>query len=239
MACYFWLRNFIFHLSGLDRSSFDNKAVSFEEHCKSEHNMWHYLYFIVLIKVKDPTEFTGPESYVYTMVKVSWGRNIFWIYWGWYSFVSVSPLYFFSFWKPIIHDSLIEANIEFFSFFSFCNFITSSLLVPNRPPFFNSPLFLSNLILRTQNILAPWQFFIVIGTFVIIGIHHLSLLAFSKRFESTRVGHVIYFIKVNFVIVKQLKIDWNFLHFGEAWSKSMPVPVKITCGEDVHALLSS
>ncbi len=32
--------------------------------------MWHYLYFIVLIKVKDPTEFTGPESYVYEMVKV-------------------------------------------------------------------------------------------------------------------------------------------------------------------------
>lgn len=31
--------------------------------------MWHYLYFIVLIKVKDPTEFTGPESYVYAMVK--------------------------------------------------------------------------------------------------------------------------------------------------------------------------
>ena len=33
--------------------------------------MWHYLYFIVLIKVKDPTEFTGPESYVYSMVKTS------------------------------------------------------------------------------------------------------------------------------------------------------------------------
>lgn len=33
--------------------------------------MWHYLYFIVLIKVKDPTEFTGPESYVYDMVKHS------------------------------------------------------------------------------------------------------------------------------------------------------------------------
>ena len=36
--------------------------------------MWHYLYFIVLIKVKDPTEFTGPESYVHQMVKV--GREI-------------------------------------------------------------------------------------------------------------------------------------------------------------------
>ena len=51
--------------------AFDNKNVTFEEHIRSEHNMWHYLYFIVLIKVKDPTEFTGPESYVHQMVKVS------------------------------------------------------------------------------------------------------------------------------------------------------------------------
>lgn len=55
----------------MNRSAFDNKTVSFEEHIKCEHNMWHYLYFIVLIKVKDPTEFTGPESYVYAMVKAS------------------------------------------------------------------------------------------------------------------------------------------------------------------------
>ena len=33
--------------------------------------MWHYLYFTVLVKVKDPTEFTGPESYVAEMVKVN------------------------------------------------------------------------------------------------------------------------------------------------------------------------
>lgn len=44
--------------------------VSFDEHINSEHNMWHYLYFIVLLKVKDTTEFTGPESYVSQMVKV-------------------------------------------------------------------------------------------------------------------------------------------------------------------------
>ncbi|XP_023177114.1 inositol 1,4,5-trisphosphate receptor isoform X2 [Drosophila hydei] len=56
-------------ICSLNRSAFDNKTVSFEEHIKSEHNMWHYLYFIVLVKVKDPTEFTGPESYVYAMVK--------------------------------------------------------------------------------------------------------------------------------------------------------------------------
>ena len=56
--------------TGLERKAFDNKHVTFEEHIRTEHNMWHYLYFIVLIKVKDPTEFTGPESYVHEMVKV-------------------------------------------------------------------------------------------------------------------------------------------------------------------------
>ncbi|ETE58301.1 Inositol 1,4,5-trisphosphate receptor type 2, partial [Ophiophagus hannah] len=30
--------------------------------------MWHYLYFIVLVRVKDPTEYTGPESYVAQMI---------------------------------------------------------------------------------------------------------------------------------------------------------------------------
>lgn len=63
------LKNTCF-ICGLNRSAFDNKTVSFEEHIKCEHNMWHYLYFIVLVKVKDPTEFTGPESYVHAMVKV-------------------------------------------------------------------------------------------------------------------------------------------------------------------------
>jgi hypothetical protein len=57
--------------AGLERDKFDNKTVSFEEHIKSEHNMWHYLYFIVLVKVKDPTEYTGPESYVAQMITVS------------------------------------------------------------------------------------------------------------------------------------------------------------------------
>ncbi|XP_073423539.1 inositol 1,4,5-trisphosphate-gated calcium channel ITPR2 isoform X2 [Dendrobates tinctorius] len=53
---------------GLERDKFDNKTVSFEEHIMSEHCMWHYLYFIVLVKVKDPTEYTGPESFVAKMI---------------------------------------------------------------------------------------------------------------------------------------------------------------------------
>ncbi|XP_035209634.1 inositol 1,4,5-trisphosphate receptor type 1-like isoform X3 [Stegodyphus dumicola] len=68
------LKNTCF-ICGLDRASFDNKTVSFEEHIRCEHNMWHYLYFIVLVRVKDPTEFTGPESYVASMIK---DRNLDW-----------------------------------------------------------------------------------------------------------------------------------------------------------------
>uniref|UniRef100_A0A8C9VDW5 Inositol 1,4,5-trisphosphate receptor n=1 Tax=Scleropages formosus TaxID=113540 RepID=A0A8C9VDW5_SCLFO len=55
-------------ICGLERDKFDNKTVTFEEHIKVEHNMWHYLFFIVLVKVKDSTEYTGPESYVAEMI---------------------------------------------------------------------------------------------------------------------------------------------------------------------------
>ena len=56
--------------SGLDRKSFDNKHVTFEDHILKVHAMWNYVYFMVLIHVKDPTEYTGPESYVHEMIDV-------------------------------------------------------------------------------------------------------------------------------------------------------------------------
>ena len=58
-------------LPGLQRSEFENKEVTFEFHISLEHNLWHYLYFIVHLNTKDTTEFTGPESYVYKMTSVS------------------------------------------------------------------------------------------------------------------------------------------------------------------------
>ncbi len=70
------LNSYILSMSGLERKAFDNKHVTFEEHIRTEHNMWHYLYFVVLIKVKDPTQFTGPESYVHEMVKVRMAEKI-------------------------------------------------------------------------------------------------------------------------------------------------------------------
>uniref|UniRef100_A0A915CC30 Inositol 1,4,5-trisphosphate receptor n=2 Tax=Parascaris univalens TaxID=6257 RepID=A0A915CC30_PARUN len=62
------LKNTCF-ICGLERGRFDNKSVTFEEHRSSEHNLYHYLYFIVWLQVKDETEFTGPESYVAECIK--------------------------------------------------------------------------------------------------------------------------------------------------------------------------
>lgn len=82
-----WLPNS--SLIGLDRKSFDNKHVTFEDHIRKVHNMWNYVYFMVLINVKDPTEYTGPESYVHEMIEV---RSSLWAIRSLTSnIVSVSP----------------------------------------------------------------------------------------------------------------------------------------------------
>ncbi|XP_056279702.1 inositol 1,4,5-trisphosphate receptor type 3 isoform X2 [Pseudoliparis swirei] len=62
-------------ICGLERDKFDNKTVSFEEHIKMEHNIWNYLYFIVLVREKNQTDYTGPESYVAHMIK---NNNLDW-----------------------------------------------------------------------------------------------------------------------------------------------------------------
>lgn len=67
---------FFFLLKGLERDKFDNKTVSFEEHIKLEHNIWNYLYFIVLVREKNKTDYTGPESYVAHMIKVNYSYNV-------------------------------------------------------------------------------------------------------------------------------------------------------------------
>ncbi|KAM9750737.1 inositol 1,4,5-trisphosphate-gated calcium channel ITPR3 isoform 2-T2 [Menidia menidia] len=62
-------------ICGLERDKFDNKTVSFEEHITVEHNIWNYLYFIVLLREKNKTDYTGPESYVAQMIK---SNNLDW-----------------------------------------------------------------------------------------------------------------------------------------------------------------
>eukprot|EP00300_Choanocystis_sp_HF-7_P019149 c20248_g1_i2.p1 GENE.c20248_g1_i2~~c20248_g1_i2.p1 ORF type:complete len:261 (-),score=64.60 c20248_g1_i2:69-851(-) len=47
-----------------DRQMFHNTPNGFDGHKKYEHNMWKYLLFIIYIKRKEATGYTGPESYV-------------------------------------------------------------------------------------------------------------------------------------------------------------------------------
>jgi len=63
------IRNTCF-ICGLERRAFDNRSISFETHIQYEHNMWHYLYFIVHLRTKPVTEYTGPESFVSSLITV-------------------------------------------------------------------------------------------------------------------------------------------------------------------------
>ena len=55
--------------SGLERGKFENKDVTYQHHIDHDHKVWNYLFFIVHLKMKSTTEFTGPESYVYEKIK--------------------------------------------------------------------------------------------------------------------------------------------------------------------------
>jgi len=60
-------------ICGLERATFDKHATGgFEEHVRSHtgaHCMWNYLYFIVYLQEKDLTTFTGPEQYVFQLLR--------------------------------------------------------------------------------------------------------------------------------------------------------------------------
>lgn len=51
-------------ICSVDRYTFDRQGTPFEIHIKAEHNMWLYLYYLVYLKTKDETEYTGLESYI-------------------------------------------------------------------------------------------------------------------------------------------------------------------------------
>ena len=42
--------------------------MGFEHHIRNEHNLWHYLSFMVHLRIKEVTEYTGPETYVRDML---------------------------------------------------------------------------------------------------------------------------------------------------------------------------
>ncbi|KAL9643987.1 hypothetical protein ABK040_005455 [Willaertia magna] len=41
-----------------------NEGINFEKHITCEHNMWHYVYFLLYIEEKDKDEYTGIEQFV-------------------------------------------------------------------------------------------------------------------------------------------------------------------------------
>ena len=49
---------------GVDRFTFDTKGGGFERHIWYDHNMWNYLFMIVHLREKEPTEYNGWEQYV-------------------------------------------------------------------------------------------------------------------------------------------------------------------------------
>jgi hypothetical protein len=51
-----------------DRSIFDKYSEGgFDRHVAKDHNLWQYVFYIVHLESKDPTEMTGIESYVFKM----------------------------------------------------------------------------------------------------------------------------------------------------------------------------
>lgn len=50
-------------ICSIERYVFDKNSYGYSAHIKQDHNVWQYLYFLVHLKCKDPTEFNGIESY--------------------------------------------------------------------------------------------------------------------------------------------------------------------------------
>nr|KAJ3421656.1 hypothetical protein HK105_002785 [Polyrhizophydium stewartii] len=51
-------------ICSIHASEFQRHADGFEFHVRHEHNIWHYLFFLVHLSTKDVTEYTSHESYV-------------------------------------------------------------------------------------------------------------------------------------------------------------------------------
>ena len=51
-------------MCGYSRQALDKDGNGFATHIKADHYLWHYVHFIVHLREKDPTEYTGLESYV-------------------------------------------------------------------------------------------------------------------------------------------------------------------------------
>jgi len=63
---------FICHM---ERYTFDRNGNGFDHHIANDHNVWQYIFYLVHLQRKDPTDFTGVESYVmalYNTEETNW-----------------------------------------------------------------------------------------------------------------------------------------------------------------------
>jgi len=61
-------------ICGFHRAAYDDVGIlspTFDNHVKADHNVWNYLYFVMYLRDKDETEFSGVETYVQRMLHKS------------------------------------------------------------------------------------------------------------------------------------------------------------------------
>jgi hypothetical protein len=54
---------------GIDSNSFQRHSKGFEYHTHNEHSMWGYIFFRQYLQEKDPSHYTGQESFMTTMLQ--------------------------------------------------------------------------------------------------------------------------------------------------------------------------
>lgn len=57
-------------------AEFQRDGGGFENHVNEEHNLWNYLFFLVHLELKDTTEYTSHESYVFEHLE-DWDLSFF------------------------------------------------------------------------------------------------------------------------------------------------------------------
>jgi hypothetical protein len=59
----------------ISKQEFNNAGLSFATHTRKVHYLWNYVYYIIGLLEKDPSEYTGIESYIalkYQSQEIDW-----------------------------------------------------------------------------------------------------------------------------------------------------------------------
>merc|ERR1711924_172357 len=69
-------------ICGMSRYELDQKTsdehAGFKQHIRDEHHLWMYLYYIVHIRITDPCDYNGVETFVSNMCKAEKQSRISW-----------------------------------------------------------------------------------------------------------------------------------------------------------------